>query len=114
MRWESNIPPAINRKLQIAQLKGRYMDQLRCGEYEFEIIDKNRQLVVKLDKRTCDCGLWVISGIPCKHAMACITKTRDNVENYMDDYLKKVAYLKNILQQNPCNFRRELMAERPI
>ncbi|KAK3211693.1 hypothetical protein Dsin_016399 [Dipteronia sinensis] len=26
--------------------------------------------------------------------MACITKTRDNVENYMDDYLKKTAYLK--------------------
>ncbi|KAK3198565.1 hypothetical protein Dsin_021980 [Dipteronia sinensis] len=52
------------------------------------------QLVVKLDKRTCNCGLRVISGIPCKHAMACITKTRDNVENYVDDYLKKAAYLK--------------------
>ncbi|KAI9156325.1 hypothetical protein LWI28_004375 [Acer negundo] len=91
---ESNIPPAVNQKLQKAQLKGRYLDPLRCGEYEFEIINNDRQLVVKLDKHTCDCGLWVISGIPCKHAMACITKTRDNVENYMDDYLKKAAYPK--------------------
>ncbi|KAK3188731.1 hypothetical protein Dsin_028292 [Dipteronia sinensis] len=32
--------------------------------------------------------------IPCKHSMACITNTRDNVENYVDNYLKKAAYMK--------------------
>ncbi|TXG66487.1 hypothetical protein EZV62_007762 [Acer yangbiense] len=77
-----------------AQKQGRYLEPLRCGEYEFEIIDWNRQFVVELDKRTCQCGIWVISGVPCKHVMACITKKRDNVEDCMDDYLKKATYLK--------------------
>ncbi|TXG53787.1 hypothetical protein EZV62_019043 [Acer yangbiense] len=92
--WESNIPPVINRKLQKAQQKGRYLDPLRCGEDEFEVVDGNRRFVVELDKRTCQCGIWVISGVPCMHAMACITKKRDNVEDYVHDYLKKPTYLR--------------------
>ncbi|TXG72727.1 hypothetical protein EZV62_001306 [Acer yangbiense] len=92
--WESNIPPVINRKLQKAQQKGRYLDPLRCGEDEFEVVDGNRRFVVELDKRTCQCGIWVILGVPCMHAMACITKKRDNVEDYVHDYLKKPTYLR--------------------
>ncbi|TXG69661.1 hypothetical protein EZV62_004596 [Acer yangbiense] len=94
MLWESNIPPMINRKLQKAQQKGRYLDPLRCGEDEFEVVDGNRRFVVELDKRTYQCGRWVISSVPFMHAMACITKKRDNVEDYVDDYLKKPAYLR--------------------
>ena len=70
------------------------MDLLRCGEDKFEVVDGNRRFVVELDKRTCQCGIWVISWVPCMHAMACITKKRDNVEDYVDDYLKKLAYLR--------------------
>ncbi|KAK3226555.1 hypothetical protein Dsin_006417 [Dipteronia sinensis] len=94
MLWESNIPPVIYRKLQKAQQKERYLDPLRCGEYKFEVVDGNRRFVVELDKRTCQCGIWIISGVPWMHAMACITKRRDNVEDYVDDYLKKSTYLR--------------------
>ncbi|TXG60945.1 hypothetical protein EZV62_012308 [Acer yangbiense] len=92
--WESNIPPVTNQKLQKAQQKWRYLDPLRCGEDEFEVVDGNRRFVVELDKCTCQCGIWVISGVPCMHAMACITKKRDNVEDYVHDYLKKPTYLR--------------------
>jgi hypothetical protein len=94
MHWESNIPPAVNKKLQEAQKKGRYLDPLRCGEWEFEVVDENRRFVVKLNERTCDYGIWAISGLPCKHAMACITKKRDDVKEYVHHYLKKPAYLR--------------------
>ncbi|KAL5842719.1 hypothetical protein ACOSQ3_013322 [Xanthoceras sorbifolium] len=34
------------------------------------------------------------NGVPYKHAMACITKVRVDVENYVHDYLKKSTYLR--------------------
>ncbi|KAK0575955.1 hypothetical protein LWI29_009574 [Acer saccharum] len=76
------------------QQKGRYLDPLRCDQWEFEVVDGTRQFVVKLDDQTCQCGIWAVSGIPCKHAMACITRMRQNVEDYVHEYLKKLAYLK--------------------
>ncbi|KAL5745525.1 hypothetical protein ACOSP7_026671 [Xanthoceras sorbifolium] len=39
LKWESNIPPKINRLIQKAQQKGRYLDPLQCGEWEFEVLD---------------------------------------------------------------------------
>ncbi|KAL5747283.1 hypothetical protein ACOSP7_024280 [Xanthoceras sorbifolium] len=45
-------------------------------------------------KKTCECRLWVVSGMPCKHTMECIMKIRVNVQNYVHDYLKKSAYLR--------------------
>ncbi|KAL5744180.1 hypothetical protein ACOSQ2_027296 [Xanthoceras sorbifolium] len=66
---------------------------MRSSEYEFEVFDSERQYVVKHDAHSCDYGLWVISGIPCNHAMTCITKKRDDVEQFVYDYLKKPSYL---------------------
>ncbi|KAL5763814.1 hypothetical protein ACOSQ2_016408 [Xanthoceras sorbifolium] len=70
LKWETNIPP-----------KGRYLDPLQCGEWEFEVVDGERRFVVNLDSKTCECGLWAVSGIPCRHG-------------YVHDYLKKPCYLK--------------------
>ncbi|TXG51874.1 hypothetical protein EZV62_021043 [Acer yangbiense] len=94
MSWEGNIPPKINKLLQKTQQKGRYLDPLRCDQLEFEVVYGTRQFVVKLDDQTCQCEIWAVSGIPCKHAMACITRMRQNVEDYVHEYLKKPAYLK--------------------
>ncbi|KAL5775628.1 hypothetical protein ACOSP7_013185 [Xanthoceras sorbifolium] len=50
--------------------------------------------MVRLDNRSCECGMWAVSGIPCKHALACISKKREPVETYVYHYLKKPSYLK--------------------
>ncbi|KAI9169388.1 hypothetical protein LWI28_011559 [Acer negundo] len=56
--------------------------------------NRGTAFIVGVDGRiTIEVG-QMFRGIPCKHAMVCITKTRDNVENYVDDYLKEAAYLK--------------------
>lgn len=36
------------------------------------------QCVVNLENKTCSCRKWEISGIPCKHAVACIHDMADN------------------------------------
>ncbi|KAL5765757.1 hypothetical protein ACOSP7_016374 [Xanthoceras sorbifolium] len=94
LKWATNIPPAITMQMQKAQQKGRYLDPLQCGEWEFEVVDGERRFVVNLDSKICECGLWAVSGIPCRHALACILKRRDAVEGYVHDYLKKPCYLK--------------------
>ncbi|KAH7548595.1 hypothetical protein JRO89_XS14G0176700 [Xanthoceras sorbifolium] len=94
LKWPTDIPPAIRRQLQRNQTDERYFDPLRCGEWEVKVVDGRRQFVIHLDKKTYECGLWVISGVPCKHAIACISKIRVDVENYVHDYLKKPAYLR--------------------
>ena len=49
--------------------------------------------IVNLDKYTCSCGLWQISGLPCKHAMPCITHIMTTYEKYIAPYFLKNAYL---------------------
>ncbi|KAL7218385.1 hypothetical protein ACSBR2_011617 [Camellia fascicularis] len=42
---------------------------------------------------TCSCIEWEISGIPCTHAMAAISHSRINVENFVYPYYSKQKYL---------------------
>ncbi|KAK0598843.1 hypothetical protein LWI29_038544 [Acer saccharum] len=86
----NNVVEAFNGWLN----KYRAQPLLTMMENEFEVVDGTRQFVVKLDDRTCQCGIWTVFGIPCEHDMACITRMRQNVEDYVHEYLKKPAYLK--------------------
>ena len=36
------------------------------------------QVVVNLEKRLCSCRKWEVSGLPCKHAVACINNMNEN------------------------------------
>ncbi|CAN1228687.1 hypothetical protein LINGRAPRIM_LOCUS1312, partial [Linum grandiflorum] len=42
--------------------------------------------VVKLDTRSCSCGYWDLSGIPCLHAVAAISYMRNDVYQYINEY----------------------------
>ena len=42
-----------------------------------------------LGSKHCDCGEWVVSGLPCKHAICCTDAMRYNVNEYVHHLLKK-------------------------
>ncbi|KAL5861571.1 hypothetical protein ACOSQ4_002867 [Xanthoceras sorbifolium] len=42
LKWPTDIPPAIRRQLQRNQMDGRYFNSLRCGEWEFKVVDGRR------------------------------------------------------------------------
>lgn len=42
----------------------------------------------------CDCKGWQISGVPCKHVLACILVNRLEVFNYIHESISKMMYLK--------------------
>ncbi|XP_062089264.1 uncharacterized protein LOC133795824 [Humulus lupulus] len=51
-------------------------------------------LVVDMEKKTCDCRRYQLSGIGCGHALACIWSNGHNVMDYVHDYYKKEMLLK--------------------
>ncbi|KAL5817272.1 hypothetical protein ACOSQ3_025650 [Xanthoceras sorbifolium] len=93
-KWPSLIPPKIQKKLAKRQDEGRFVTVLCSTETLFEVKEGSKFYVVDLEKHSCDCGLWKVTGIPCKHAMAVITTKRLNSHDYVHKYLTKEYYLK--------------------
>ncbi|TXG57655.1 hypothetical protein EZV62_015484 [Acer yangbiense] len=71
--WVSNIPPLVNKKLSERQDDLRFVLVLCASDKEFEVKDGVTFYIVNLDSKRCDCGLWELSSIPCKHALAVLT-----------------------------------------
>ncbi|KAL6199798.1 hypothetical protein ACLB2K_029580 [Fragaria x ananassa] len=49
--------------------------------------------VVDLQRRTCACRRWNLTGIPCKHAISAIHFMREKLEDYIDACYLKKTYL---------------------
>ncbi|KAI9165979.1 hypothetical protein LWI28_024035 [Acer negundo] len=74
------------------------------NDKEFEVKDGVTFYIVNLDSKRCDYGLWELSGILCKHALAVLTSTRQQAENFIYPYLLNDAYIKtynNIIHPIP-------------
>ncbi|CAN1181269.1 hypothetical protein LINPERPRIM_LOCUS6153 [Linum perenne] len=46
-------------------------------------------------RRTCVCGRWQLTGIPCSHSISCIQYNREKPEEYVDPSLKVEAALRS-------------------
>lgn len=56
--------------------------------YEIHMVDGDIY-IVNLDGRECNCRWWMLTGIPCVHALACIIHTRHDLETYVDVFYHK-------------------------
>ncbi|KAJ4702229.1 MuDR family transposase [Melia azedarach] len=84
-KWSGKLPPNVKRKLDDSRKYGRFMKVIEAGEYEFEVLDANYStFVVNLQRKTCSCGAYQISGIPCKHVMPCIASKREDAADYRE------------------------------
>ena len=91
---DSLVTPKIKKTLDLIQQDSRFCKVIAAGDDEYQVIDGFTTFVVNLIVKTCACGYWKISGLPCKHAAACIMHKRANVEIYCDEYLTSFTYLK--------------------
>ncbi|KAK9222452.1 hypothetical protein WN944_010888 [Citrus x changshan-huyou] len=93
--WKGRLPLDVKKKLYVNRDEGRTCKVLEIDDYDFEVIDDvtYESFVVDLDKRTCGCGAYQISGIPCKHAMPCIVMKCECAANYVDPRLTVRAYI---------------------
>ncbi|KAL5840411.1 hypothetical protein ACOSQ4_013019 [Xanthoceras sorbifolium] len=84
----------VMNKLAERQEQARYVDVLCASEHEFEVKDDLKFCIVNLNTHSCDCGLWEVSRISCKHALAVITAKRLEMADFVDKSLSKEAYMK--------------------
>ncbi|XP_057444251.1 uncharacterized protein LOC130736432 [Lotus japonicus] len=83
--FENIVTPRIRKGIDIKMQDGRFCIVTYAGNGEFQVKDGFTTFVVKLRTRECGCNYWRLSGLPCKHACACITYKRENVEMFCDE-----------------------------
>ena len=84
-RYEGRVCPRIHKKLErIKSEVGQCISHWNGeSKYEVDYIYGGRY-VVDLNERTCGCGRWGLSGIPCFHASAAIIEHGEQLETYVD------------------------------
>ncbi|KAG8098713.1 hypothetical protein GUJ93_ZPchr0013g36910 [Zizania palustris] len=101
------ILPSVMKTLH-AKTRNLRMNLIKRKAYEAEVtaIDKEKKewrYTVDLEKRTCSCRQWQISGLPCIHALFFITSLRgaaSEIDQYVHDYYSvsrfNAAYAENV------------------
>ena len=64
------IAPLMEEDLNGIAEKAKFLQVYGIGQYEFQVIDGERDGEVNLLTKTCTCGMFQTLGIPCVHAVA--------------------------------------------
>ncbi|XP_042487523.1 uncharacterized protein LOC122067749 [Macadamia integrifolia] len=83
--YTGNITPRIQKMLTVIRTESRWCIVLASGLDEFEVTYCNYRSVVDLKKRSCGCKIQDATGLPCKHAAACIENKRKDLKTYCDE-----------------------------
>ncbi|XP_050238110.1 uncharacterized protein LOC126687596 [Mercurialis annua] len=91
LKHHEDLCPGIRQKKRI---EGTRFCNVTPAVDSFQVKCFDFQFFVHLTDRTCSCRAWQLTGIPCCHAISCITFMRHNVMNYVDNCYKRAQYLK--------------------
>ncbi|KAK9361042.1 hypothetical protein V1504DRAFT_453307, partial [Lipomyces starkeyi] len=81
------------KELAKSALLAREYNVVQANVDEYEVRSRESECFpVHLDVRTCVCGRWRYSGIPCAHAVAAITFARLDVVDFVDHRFKVEAF----------------------
>jgi hypothetical protein len=87
--WE--ITPIWAEKLELEKNSARYCISLQAGIALWQVTCNDRTYTVDLEKRTCECFKWNLIGLPCKHAVDAIWKSKLRPEEFVHQWLKKTS-----------------------
>jgi hypothetical protein len=94
-RWAGNICPNIFKKLKMNIQRSGSCIVLWNGVDGFEVQEKeDRKYVVHMQQRSCTCRYWELSGLPCCHAISCIYKASEKLDDYIAPCFTISEYLK--------------------
>ncbi|XP_041995750.1 uncharacterized protein LOC121745872 [Salvia splendens] len=92
-RLEDAIGPKIRKKLEKTKEKIGECMVREAGEWIYQVNTKwNDQFVVDLWDRTCSCRRWMLTGLPCQHAIAAIEMTSENVDDFVAKCYSKETF----------------------
>ncbi|KAK1419587.1 hypothetical protein QVD17_28790 [Tagetes erecta] len=90
------LTPSATKAFECIKSKATEYNVLMSGVRKYQVsgpwLD---QVCVDLDKRTCSCRKWEITGMPCKHVVACIwtLESPDQQEAVAETWVNKVYWL---------------------
>jgi hypothetical protein len=92
--WEGRVMPMPMRRLnKEVEAAGGWLPHWSVGDrFEVEKIGGGNTFIVDIAKRTCSCNFWDLVGIPCRHAVAAMSKRQQIPEEFVDDYYTRDAY----------------------
>ncbi|KAL0304776.1 UNVERIFIED_CONTAM: hypothetical protein Sangu_3065300 [Sesamum angustifolium] len=88
------VCPNICKKIERQRHESRNCFPSWAGEGKFEVQHFIENHIVYLWDRHYSCGMFQLVGFPCCHAIASISYHKLSMEEYVDDYFKKDAYLR--------------------
>lgn len=92
-QWpDEGICPNILHRIRVATKDSRVCQAYPSGRGAYEIHDGRSRLPVSLNDRTCACGRWQISGIPCKHAIKAILNEGKDPTAYVSEWFSVARY----------------------
>ncbi|KAK2638572.1 hypothetical protein Ddye_026367 [Dipteronia dyeriana] len=96
--WKTDIPPSVNKKILENSKESRILKTLLSGGAKYEMLGVGRAYTTNLPEKTCECGQWQVSGVPCSHALVGIRYNfgvngdEANLFEYIDPMLSMSAY----------------------
>ncbi|CAL9005975.1 unnamed protein product [Prunus brigantina] len=95
-KWKKSVGPRIEKIVEKNKVESGYCIPILSGDMKYQVTNmEGGQCVVDLGTRSCSCMRWDLCGIPCSHAIACISRRRQDPFDYVDECYKKAAYLKS-------------------
>jgi hypothetical protein len=93
--WLGELTPVQQKRLdkeKILSNKWRVQWAGDCLERRFQVEMYGMTMDVDIDKKTCTCRLWQISGMPCRHAIASMASWGLQPEEFVHNWLKMPAF----------------------
>nr|POF21006.1 hypothetical protein CFP56_59200 [Quercus suber] len=92
LKVESELCPKVCKRLHREKMSSSKWLACWSSNTKFEVKNGLQSFIVDLEKRTCTCRKWDITGIPCCHAISCIFFNREAAEKYTNDCYKVSTY----------------------
>ena len=93
--WE--ITPHYAEKLEMMKKYARNCTPQRADVGLWQVSSGDHTYEVNLEKNTCSCRKWDLSGLPCNHAVSAIYKSGGYPEDYVSNFNKRGMYLKSYM-----------------
>ena len=91
---KGELCPKIKKKLSAYKNESDNYTAEFAGLARVQVSGPDGQFVVDMEKRTCACRRWDLTGIPCMHVCCCIMENNEESEKYVDACYSKATYQK--------------------
>ncbi|KAL2930320.1 Regulatory solute carrier protein family 1 member 1 [Bienertia sinuspersici] len=91
--WNDADPcPTIVKRIRTLMHDSRTCKAFQSKEEEYEIREGRSMLQVSLNNKSCICGAWQITGIPCRHALRAIIAAGHDPHHYVSTWYSVATY----------------------